>query len=159
MKRLLPILVGLAVLAGCLYWARGYVEDSLEQNLRTEVTAITFRATSLTAGQLIATVGVHNDTRLAGSFEELTGTLRIADRPVDWTMAGLQPGDRVLGGESRELTVTVDLNAADAIGTAAAGLLTGKVEVSFEGELVLSALSMEARVPVSDRRTLSLWAR
>ena len=159
MKKWLPALVGLLILVGCVFGARAFIQHSLEENLTTEVVSFAFSATSPVAGQVAVEMQVHNGTRFAGRFERLEGELRVADRPIDWHLSGMQPGDPVAGGETKTLVVTVPLGTADVIGTAAVGILTGRVEATFSGAIVVSAYGLEVPVRVEDRRALTLWER
>ena len=159
MKTWLPALIGLLFLVACLFGARWYVQQQLTGNVTAEVVAFGFTATSPTTGRVELKLDVANPTKLKGRFERLDGTLSVGGRTFDWTLDGLQPGDTILGGEIRTITVVVPLTAADVIGTAATGILTGRVEASFRGRLVASAFGIEVEVPVNDERRLTLWRR
>lgn len=159
MKAWVPAVVGLLFLLACLWGARVYVEKQLTDNLTAEIVAFGFTATSPTSGLVEVKVEVRNPTKLKGTFERLDGTLSVADRTYDWSLDGLQPGDRIAGGETRSVTVAVPLTLGDVLGTAATGLLTGKVDASFHGALVASSFGVEVEVPVSQERRLSLWRR
>jgi len=155
----LPALVGLIVLVLCLVGARFWVQHQLEENLTAEIVSFGFVASSPTTGRVEVKVEVRNPTKLRGTFEGLEGTLIVAGRSYDWSLEGLQPGDRIDGGQTRAVTMVVPLTLGDVLGTAATGILTGKVDASFQGTLVAGAFGIDVAVPVSEQRRLSLWAR
>ena len=159
MKTWVPALVGLLFLLACLYGARAYVQKQLTDQVTAEVTSFGFQTTSPTTGRVEVRVDVRNPTKLNGRFERLDGTLMVAGRSYVWTLDGLQPGDGIGAGQTRTVTVLVPLTLADVVGTAATGILTGRVEASFRGAVVASALGIEVEVPVDEQRRLSLWRR
>jgi hypothetical protein len=159
MKKWLPALLGLLFCVACIFGARMYVQQVLTEDLEVDVVSLTFSAQTMTTGEISIEMRVRNPTRLPGTFEGLDGQLRVAGRPFDHSLRVLQPGDRIGPGETKVLVVVVPLTAADVIGTAVGGILTGKVEASFQGEVVVSAFGVEVSAPVSETRSISLWRR
>jgi hypothetical protein len=159
MKNLLPALLGLAFLFACLWGARIWVERQLTDQVSAEVVSFKFAPTSATTGRVEVKLEVRNPTKLKATFKGLDGTLSVADQGYAWTLDGLQPGDRLAAGQTRAVTMLVPLTLSDVMGTAATGILTGRVEASFTGTLVASAFGVEVELPLTEQRRLSLWRR
>lgn len=159
MKAWIPALVGLLFLVACAWGGYAWIDKQLSGNVTAEVVSFGFTSTSPTTGRVELKLEVRNPTKLKGTFKRLDGTLTVADRSYEWTLDGLQPGDRIAAGEVRTVTVVVPLTLGDVLGTAATGLLTGRVEASFHGTLVAAAFGIKVEIPVSEERRLTLWRR
>ena len=159
MKGWLFALIGVLFLAGVAWGGSWYVERQITENFAVEVTGFTFQAASATTGRVELSLEIENPTRLPGRFKGLAGTLTVAGRAFDWSLEGLQPGDRLDPGQKRTMRVVVPLTVGDVLGTAAAGILTGKVDVTFQGVLVAGAFGIYPEVPIAEERRLSLWKR
>lgn len=152
-------LVGLLVLLACFYAARLQVERGLRSGLRVEVVSLLFAADSPATGRVEVHLRVRNATRIPGTFERLDGRLLVAGRQFEHRIQGLSPGDRIAAGATRDVTVVVPLTLGQVLGTAAAGLIGGLVEIRFDGSLTASAFGVEVVLPISEVRRLRLWGR
>ena len=157
MRRFLPILVGLLVLGLSAYGCYRYARHQIRHGITVEVRSA---GTQLGADGALALVElgleVTNRSVFTGRYEGIEGTLEVAGQTLPWTVEGIEVGDEVRGGEAVDLTVEVELSLTQVVAMGWTVMWTRKVEISFVGDVEVSALGIEVKVPVEDQRTLSL---
>lgn len=159
MKRLPPILVCIAVVVvgslGCWF----YVKHQVNQGIDVQVVSARVQLgddPEQLSGLLLLGLEVQNQTPLSGTYQGVDGTLKLGSQLLKWTVEGIEVGQEVSGGEELELTLHVPVSAKQAFGGVLGAVITGKLEMSFEGHVKVSMLGLNVQVPVSDRRSVSI---
>jgi hypothetical protein len=90
------------------------------------------------------------------TYRQLRGSLEIQGRPVEYEIVGVEPGDRIRGGDTRTVVVMVDVNLVDLLGSTAGALVGGVAIVEFMGTLDVTVRGARGRVPVKLHREVRL---
>jgi len=100
-------------------------------------------------------VDVNITSARSAKFKALTGDLKIGGEAMPYRLTGLNEGDMLSKGEPVHITILVSPSVTQ-VAKGSAALLTGGVEVVFDGTLSASKYGIPFSLPVEFSESLSL---
>jgi hypothetical protein len=153
----MPAAIGGVVLILCLVAAGLFVRVQVKSALEIEVDSIHFEADELSRGAIVVRAIARNGTGFGATYEGMDAELTVAGRDSSFTVEGIQKGDFMVGGASRELIVRIPFAATDLLAGGLQLATSGKVEVVISGDVQMSVFGIGQRVPFQFSRGVKLW--